>query len=128
VAGTNLDAQGVATTLKVLDPLSNFAYQANYCSKKNSALYYQYVYDSLIKTFESQGVLPPGKFQPDDAIWACQVYRTLLDFQHRTGNLLASLSSRPLSTRQRSLVASARKYDGWFDFLDAYRFAKAAST
>ena len=127
VAGTNLDARGVATTLKVLDPLSNFAYQANYCSKKNSALYYQYVYDSLLKTFERQGVLPSGKFPPDDAIWACQVYRTLLDFQHRTASLLASLSGKQLSTSQRSLVASARKYEGWFDFLDAYHFAKAAS-
>lgn len=126
VAGTSLDWRGVKKTLEVLDPLSNFAYQVNYCSKPNSALYYGNAYNAFIRTLEDQNVLPRGKYKADDVIWACETYKALVGYKQKTDQLLQSLAGKKLSADKQALVTKAKQFYGWYDYLDAYRFAKAA--
>lgn len=126
VAGTNLDWRGVQKTLEVLDPLSNFQYQQNYCSRPKSALYYGNAYNAFIRTLEDQKVLSRGKFKADDVIWACKTYEALVGYKQKTDQLLKSLAGKNLSADKKALVAKAKQFYGWYDFLDSYRFAKAA--
>jgi hypothetical protein len=126
VAGTSLDYKGIQETLSVLDPLSNFAAQASYCRNPSGALYYRNAYTSFLKTLEAQKVLPVGKFQADDVIWACKTYDALVGYQQKADALLKGLAGKKLSAAKQALVAKAKQYYGWYDFLDAYRLAKAA--
>lgn len=128
VAGTNLDWRGIKKTLEVLDPLSNFQYQTNYCFKPKSALFYGNAYNAFIRALEDQKVLDRGKYKADDVIWACKLYRELTNYKSKTDAVLKQLSGKSLSADKKALVAKAKQYYGWYDFLDAYRFAKAAST
>jgi hypothetical protein len=41
--------------------------------------------------------------------------------------LLKPLEGKSLSSAKKALVAKAKQFYGWYDFLDAYRFAKAAA-
>lgn len=127
VAGTNFDYKGVAKTLAVLDPLSNFEYQKNYCTSPSSALYYQNAYTAFLKTLEDQKVLPAGKFKANDVIWACDTYRALADYKTKADGLLKSLAGKKLPADKRKLADQAKQFYGWFDFLDAYRLAKVAA-
>jgi ABC-type nitrate/sulfonate/bicarbonate transport system substrate-binding protein len=127
VAGTSFDYKGVAKTLAVLDPLSNFSYQENYCTNPSSALYYRNAYTAFLKTLEDQHVLAKGKFKVDDVIWACQIYKQLVDYQGKANKLIKSLAGKKLPAPKKALVAKAMQFYGWYDFLDAYRLAKAAA-
>jgi ABC-type nitrate/sulfonate/bicarbonate transport system substrate-binding protein len=127
VAGTSLDYKGIQKTLAVLDPLSNFEAQKSYCRNPAGALFYRNAYTSFLKTLEDQKVLPAGKFKADDVIWACKTYDALVGYQQKTDALLKPLEGKSLSSAKKALVAKAKQFYGWYDFLDAYRFAKAAA-
>ncbi|HZO96989.1 MAG TPA: hypothetical protein VFB42_06420 [Gaiellaceae bacterium] len=127
VAGTSLDWRGIQKTLAVLDPLSNFDEQKAYCRNPSGALFYRNAYTSFLKTLESQKALPAGKFKADDVIWACKTYDALVGYQQKADSLLKGLEGKTLSGDKQALVAKAKQYYGWFDFLDAYRLAKAAA-
>lgn len=127
VAGTNFDYKGVAKTLAVLDPLSNFEYQENYCTSPSSALYYKNAYTAFLKTLETQKALPAGKFKADDVIWACDTFKALVGYKTKTDGLLKTLAGKTLSADKQKLLAQAKQFYAWFDFLDAYRLATAAA-
>lgn len=127
VAGTNLDWKAIKQIFDHLDPLSNWEYQANYCTKKTSALYYKNAYTALLNDAAKQKLIPAGRFVADDLIWACQVYDKLKSYQTQTDKLLASLKGKKLTPEKTKLVKQANRYYAWFDFLDAYRSARAAA-
>jgi hypothetical protein len=71
-------------------------------------------------------VLPDG-IVPDDGVWAGQIYATLLWYQTETDKILAALEKEELDDAKKALVEKAKQYYAWYDFLDAFRLAKAAA-
>lgn len=125
--GTKLSARDLFKVYSILDPLSSWDSQTKYFVNKADPRYYVTAYNAFINASIKAKVLKPG-VGPDDGIWASQIWSTLRWYQQQSDTLFASLKGKTLSASQRSLVAQARKYYGWHDYLDSFRLAKAAAT
>jgi hypothetical protein len=112
-----------------LDPLSPWETQASrYWENPKDPRYYKNSLGALIATYQQQGVIPKDqKFTPDDVTWGKQIFQTLKWYRNQTDRILRGLTGRKLSPKQRSYVASARKFYGWHNYLDAFRNARAAA-
>jgi hypothetical protein len=128
VAGTSLDAAGVEATIKRLDPLSPFEYGSTYFEDKNSVLYWLNAWPAIIKDYVAHGVIPEGAVSADDFVWAAPIWQRMKSYHDKTDELLAKLAGQELSGDKRALVEKAKQYYEWYDFLDAYRLAVAASS
>ncbi|MDA8289861.1 MAG: ABC transporter substrate-binding protein [Actinomycetota bacterium] len=125
-AGTHLTIKELQSNILKLDPLISFQQQAPYFNSPTSALYYKNWFEATLNYDVKHGALPKGNYSADNLIWAGSVYHELVNYQHKTQALLAKAGKSHLSAKQESLVRQAKKYYSWFDFLDSYRFAKAA--
>lgn len=124
--GTNLDEPGTYYVYSVLDPLSPWASQGKYFTDKDDPRYYKTAYGAFIKSLVAADVLP-ADIVPDDGVWAGQIYETLLWYQTQTDAILAALEKEELDDTKKALVEKAKQYYAWYDFLDAFRLAKAAA-
>jgi ABC-type nitrate/sulfonate/bicarbonate transport system substrate-binding protein len=127
VAGTSLDASGVEATIKSLDPLSPFEYGSTYFEDKNSVLYWLNAWPAIIKDYVAHDVVPQGAVSAEDFVWAAPIWKQVKGYRDKTDELLAKLAGQELGGDKRALVDKAKQYYEWYDFLDAYRLALAAS-
>ena len=127
VAGTSLDGKGVESTIKILDPLSPFDYDHTYFDDKDSVLYYKNAWGAIIRDYAAHGIVPENAVTPDQIVWAAAIWHQMVDYRNKADTLFKSLDGKTLNAEQQSLLAKAKQYYEWFDFLDAYRFAQAAS-
>jgi hypothetical protein len=125
VAGTTLNADGVKRTVEQLSPLVSFEKQTKYFNNKKHAEYFENSMGALIKSLEADKAIPTG-VTPSEIVWAAPMYKELVSYKTRTDKLLKQAKGRKLSPAKQRLLSQARKYYGWYDFLDAYRFARAA--
>jgi hypothetical protein len=63
----------------------------------------------------------------EEIIWAAAIWHQMLDYRTKTDAIFNSLAGKTLSPGRQSLLSKAKQYYAWFDFLDAYRLALAAS-
>jgi hypothetical protein len=124
--GTDLNEEGTYFVYSVLDPLVSWNDQQKYFVDRSDPRYYKIAYKAFIDTNVASHVLPAG-LVPDDGIWAGQIYATLRWYQTQTDAILKSLATADLNATQKSLWAKAKQYYSWYDFLDAFRLAKAAA-
>ncbi len=127
VAGTNLDAEGVENTIKVLDPLSPFGYDNTYFDDKNSVPYYRNAWTAIIRDYASHGVIPPNSVTADEIVWAAAIWHQMVDYRDKADAIFKSLAGKALDAERQKLLTKARQYYEWFDFLDAYRLARAVA-
>lgn len=125
-AGTHLNVQELQANITRLDPLISFSEQAQYYSNPKSSLYYKNWFAATLNYDIKQGALKKGNYSADNLIWANKVYNELANYQHKTDGLLKSAANKHLSSRGSALITKAKEYYSWFDFLDSYRYAKAA--
>jgi ABC-type nitrate/sulfonate/bicarbonate transport system substrate-binding protein len=125
-AGTSLDIAGLKLTIDSLSPLSNFEFQKNYFDNQNSALYYRTAFDAAVKFNVDKGVLPNGKYDADDVIWASGVYHSLVELKQAADDLLKRADGSKLSAQNQALLEKAKQFYGWYDYLDAYRLLRVA--
>jgi ABC-type nitrate/sulfonate/bicarbonate transport system substrate-binding protein len=125
VAGTSLDAAGVQRTVQNLDPFVPFDQQTKYFDDTSSPEYYANSMGALITALEASGTIPKG-ITSDELIWAAPIYRQLVQLKTQTDALFTQAQGKQLSSSNQTLLGQAHQYYGWFDFLDSYRFAKAA--
>jgi ABC-type nitrate/sulfonate/bicarbonate transport system substrate-binding protein len=121
-AGTHLTLKQLQYNIDSLDPLSNFAFQRKYCDGKNPRLYYKNWYRANVNLNIKLKTLPQGTYNPDDLIWSCQIYNTLLSYKNKSDSLLAKAGG----AANQNLVNKAKTYYRRFDYLDSYRLLKAA--
>lgn len=126
VAGTSLDAAGVERTVNDLDPFVPYDQQKKYFEDPKSSEYYKNSMGALINSLAKSGSIRQG-ITPDQVMWAAPIYEELRGYQRKTDTILRSAQGKQLSGHQEEMVQKAKQYYGWYDFLDAYRFAKAAS-
>jgi hypothetical protein len=128
VAGTSLDGKGVAETIRILDPLSSFESNSNYFINKQSILYYKNAWPAIIKDWTDKGLLPKDAVTVDDFIWAAAIWTQMKDYQTKASALIKQLEGKSLSAGNKALLEKAKRHFEWFNFLDAYRLATAASS
>ena len=127
VAGTNLDAAGVASTIHILDPLSPFEGDSVYYVDAKSVLFYRNAWTAIINDYVAHGIIPKDVVTADDIIWGAAIWLQMKDYQSKAGAILKGLEGKDLSADKKDLVAKAKQFYDWFDFLDAYRLATAAA-
>jgi hypothetical protein len=125
-ASTSLDVAGLKLTIDTLSPLSNFEFQKNYFDNQNSALYYRTAFDAAVKFNVDKGVLPSGKYDADDVIWASGVYHDLVALSRRRTTCSSEPRVRDLSAQNQALLEKAKQFYAWYDYLDAYRLLRVA--
>jgi len=128
VAGTSLDGKGVAETIRILDPLSSFEYNSNYFVNTKSILYYKNAWPAIMKDWTDKGLLPKDAVTVDTFVWAAAIWNQMKDYQAKAGGLIKQAEGKSLSAAKKDLLAKAKRHFEQFDFLDAYRLAKAATS
>jgi len=125
-AGTHLNIDELRSNIQRLDPLISFEQQAPYFNDPHSSLYYQNWFGATLKYDIEHGAVPKGSYSANNLIWAGTVYNELLNYQQKTQTLISKATSSQLNAKQQGLIDAAKRYYSWFDFLDSYRYAKAA--
>jgi hypothetical protein len=125
-SGTELSPEDLYTVYSVLDPLSPWESQTKYFEDTGDPRYYKTAYQAFIDVNVEADVVDAGT-KPDDGIWAGMIYETLRWYQDETDKILAALEGVELTTEQQDLVAQAKQYYDWHDYLDSFRLAKAAA-
>lgn len=126
VAGTDLDAAGLAGTFNELHPLVPFEGGNTYFRNVDSLLYYKSAWGSLIEEYRSNGVLQNDGVTPDDIVWAADIWGQMEDYRVKSEELIADLEGRDLAEDKKTLLGRAKDFHAKFNFLDAFRFATAA--
>jgi ABC-type nitrate/sulfonate/bicarbonate transport system substrate-binding protein len=126
VAGTDQVGADVAATFTNMHPLRTFeeAGEAYYLDESSSQ-YYKTTGNSQIKALVEAGLLTK-EMEADDFIWGAGVYMDLLSYQEKADELFTEAESASLDAEGMDLIAQAKEFYEWYDFLDAYRFAAAA--
>lgn len=127
VAGTSLDAQGVAQTVATLHPFTTFAENATYFEDKDSILYYKNAWPAIIGDWVDKGLVPDGAVTTEQFVWAAPVWRLMKEYREKSGALIKDLEGKSLTGEKADLLARAKQFYDWFDYLDAYRLASAAA-
>jgi len=127
VAGTSLDAKGVANTIRILDPLTPFDGNTAYYSDEKGVLFYKNAWGAIIKDYAEHGIIPKDVVTPDDIIWGAAIWHQMKAYQAKADALLKGLEGKTLTAEGKELAAKAKRYYEWFDFLDAFRLASAAA-
>jgi hypothetical protein len=127
VAGTSLDAKGVASTIHILDPLTSFEEDSAYYVDEKGVLFYRNAWSAIIKDYTEHGIIPKDVVTPDDIIWGAAIWKQMKDYQAKADGLLKGLEGKTLPGDKAELAAKAKQFYQWFDFLDAFRLAKAAA-
>jgi ABC-type nitrate/sulfonate/bicarbonate transport system substrate-binding protein len=131
-AGSKLTAEDAEVIYRSVDPYIPFEEQKALWFTPGKPTYEPTMIESAVHQAEQTKVLPQGKVTPDDVTIAPQVYAKALALKASTDRTLKSVDGALASAsggakdKATKLVAEAKKYYGWYDYLDAERFAKAA--
>jgi hypothetical protein len=127
VAGTSLDGKGVASTVNLLDPFTPFDQNKMYFDDPKNVLYYKNAWTAIIRDFAAHDIIPKDAVTPDQIIWAAPIWHQMVDYRNKTDRIMKDLEGKTLGAAKQALLARAKRYYEWYDFLDAYRLALAAS-
>lgn len=126
-AGTNLNGKGVQNTIEVLDPLTPFEDDKAYYDEPNNTLYYRNVYQAWINNYEKHDIIPKGAVTPDGFVWGAAIWHQMVDYRNKAGAMIKALEEKHVTGEKQTLLTKAKQFYGWYDYLDAYRLALAAS-
>lgn len=128
VAGTDLDAEGVAETVAILHPYSSFEDNEKYFVDENHILYWKNAWPAIIGDWTEKGLVPADAVTTEEFVWAAPIWQQMKDYQSKSGDLISQLEGQSLDADKQELLAKAKQHFEGFNFLDAYRFATAAAS
>lgn len=121
VAGTNLTGQEIADLFAQMHPLETFEEATEYYEDTSSPQYYKSIGDAVVKDQEEAGSIPEG-LDADSFIWADDIYADLVSYKEKADEIFANADG----SADQELLAQAKQYYEWYDYLDAYRLAAQA--
>jgi hypothetical protein len=128
VAGTELDAAGIEETVAILHPYSTFEDNEKYFVDQDHILYWKNAWPAIIGDWADKGLVPADAVTPEEFVWAAPIWQQMKDYQSQSADLIGQLEGQSLDADKQELLAKAKQHFEWFNFLDAYRFATAASS
>jgi len=126
ITGTNLTGEDIAGTVKTFHPYIPYEENTRFYTDEKSPLYYKPIYEAIIKGFAEHGIVP-SDVTPEDFVWGGTLWNQMEDYRKKTDKILSSVDENSLSDENKALVEKSRQFYGWHDYLDAYRFALAAT-
>jgi len=124
IAGTSLTGEDLAGTVKLFHPYIPYGENTQFYTDEQSLLNYKPLYEQIIGAFAENGVVPED-VTPDEFVWGGKLWQQLEDYRAKTDEIFAGLDEATLSEENKQLLAKAREFYGWHDYLDAYRLALA---
>lgn len=133
-AGTDISLETAVVVYESLDPFVTFEDQAAWYLDDQNPLNYKYVLGSAIKMWEEQGLFQPGEVTIEDVAIAETVYRQFVALKGLSETYMgnaqqlikqADKAGKAVPKAKELLTKAKALYDA-YDFLDAYRFGKAA--
>lgn len=128
VAGTSFDGKGVAGVVNELDPFAPFEYGQTFYQDPKSTRYYRTLYTAIIDDYVAHNIIPKGAVTPDQFVWGAAIWQQALDYKNKANVLFTTLKGKTLAADKQAQLDKAQQYYRWYDFLDAYRLATAASS
>jgi hypothetical protein len=119
VTGAKTTVSDLEGIYKVIDPLVGFESQSEYL-QSGSPYYWHTVIGAMLNNAQGGGVLPKDKsFDLSTQVIAPQVYQIMSGLKSKYEALAPGLPSGTMATQAKTYYANR-------NYLDAYRFAKAA--
>ena len=129
VAGTSFDGKGVAGVVNELDPFAPFEYGETFYHDPKSARYYRNLYTAIIDDYVAHNIIPKAPLRPMSSSGEQRSGgRRWITRTRPTSLWLTELKGKTLAADKQALLDKAQQFYGWYDFLDAYRLATAASS
>jgi hypothetical protein len=122
--GLKLIPQDIGTVYSDVDPLFSWEQQSKTLWNPKSPFYAPKGYQTAIDALIANKTLPEGSYDLKKFLAARDVYNELRRYQKQADSLFKQ--AKKSKTVDKALLAKAKKYYQWYDFLDAARFAKAA--
>jgi hypothetical protein len=124
--GLQLLPQDIATIYKTVDPLFGWQDQSKTVWNPKSPFYAPAGYASAVQALIDNKSLPAGNYDLKKFLASKGVYQELAGLQRKADKLFKQAKTSKNAKKHKSLVVAARKYYGWYDFLDAVRYLNAA--
>jgi ABC-type nitrate/sulfonate/bicarbonate transport system substrate-binding protein len=123
--GLQLIPKDIATVYNVVDPLFPFEQQGATLWNPKSQYYAPRGYQNAVNSLIANKSLPPGSYDLKKFLVAKTIYARMKSQQAHAKALFKKAAK--VKGSRKALVARARKFYSWYDFLDAVRFLKAAT-
>jgi hypothetical protein len=122
--GLKLIPADIATVYKDVDPLFSWEQQGQTVWNPSSPFYAPKGYQVAVQALIANKTLPQGTYDLKRFLAARDVYSELRADQKQADTLFKQAAKA--KKVDKVLLAKAKRYYQWYDFLDAARFAKAA--
>ena len=122
--GLKLVPEDIGIIYSSVDPLFTWEQQGSTLWNASSAYYAPKGYAQAVQALIDNKSLPAGTYDLKKFLLAQTVYTKLHTLQLQADKLFKKAASSKKANK--ALVAKAHKYYGWYDFLDAVSYLKAA--
>ncbi len=126
--GLKLIPADIGVVYSQVDPLFPWEEQAKTVWNPKSPFYAPKGYASAVQALIANKSLPERSYDLKRFLAARQLYAEMVGLQKQAKSLFARTAKAKLDSRRKQLVAQARRFYAWYDFLDAVRYLKAASS
>ena len=83
---------------------------------------------AIIADWAEKGLLPKDAVTTEEFIWGAAIWNQMKDYQAKSAAMIADIEGMSLDAEKQALLDRAKQHFEWFNFLDAYRLATAASS
>ena len=122
--GLKLVPADIDTIYKTVDPLFGWKEQASTVWNPKSPFYAPKGYASAVQALIDNKSLPAGNYDLNKFLASKLIYQQMAGQQRQAATLLKQAAKSKHANK--ALVAQAKKFYGWYDYLDAVRYLKAA--
>lgn len=122
--GLKLVPADIDTIYKSVDPLFGWADQAKSVWNPKSPFYAPRGYQSALQSLIDNKSLPDGNYDLNKFLASKSIYQQMRGQQRKAQKLFAKTAKSKRANK--ALVKTAKKYYGWYDYLDAVRYLEAA--
>lgn len=126
ISGAQMDAKSIKFIFDNLDPFFGWSDQKRIWEDPSYALNYKNVYEYQTKQFIQSGSIPNKDYNIDQTFAAKAIWQEMATMKARAELLLGKLSGS-LSDDRKNMAELAKLHLRNFNFLDAQRFAEAAT-
>ena len=123
LAGSQLKPEELKVIYTKLDPGFTFEEQASWFNNPQDPFYWSYEIDSIIKSYEQQGLFKAGEFKASDISSTDKIYQELDGYRKKAEGDIAKLKDATGTAVE--LRDAAQKHFNNFNYLDAARYAEA---
>lgn len=124
--GAQMDVKSIKFIFEELDPFFQWNDQAKIWEDESYALNYKNIYNYQIKRFVEAGTIPDKAYDLDHIFQAKSIWKDMAGMKERTEAMIAKMTG-DIGPERQAMLDKAKLHLANFNFLDAERFAAAAT-